>query len=56
MTPSDVDLNVLVSISCEDLIRLGIVKPVDQELLNRALDLVKNVEYDIHAPLLPEDE
>jgi hypothetical protein len=56
MTRSDVHLNILGSVSCEDLIRLGIVKPVDQELLSRTLNLVTNVEYDIDVPLLPEDE
>lgn len=56
MTPSDVQLNVLGSFSCEDLVRLGLVKPIAQESLLSALDLVKNVEYDINLPLLPENE
>lgn len=56
MIPSDVQLNMLGSFSCEDLVRLGLVKPIAQESLLSALDLVKNFEYDVNAPLLQENE
>ena len=56
MIPSDVQLNMLGSFSCEDLVRLGLVKPKAQGLFLSALDLVKNFEYDINARLLQENE